>query len=418
AVRGHLRERSKGTWELRVYVGRDPVTRRDRYRTKTFKGGRRAAEQALASLVTQAGTGVSSEETFGALVERWFTIASVSKDWSPKTIVETRRIIDTKLGPLVPMPLDKLRTSMLDTFYATLRTRGGRCGHVPPQQHQGQLCEKGGPLAAATVRRTHVVVHAALEQAVAWEWLLYNPAAKASPGRIDQPEIVPADVTQVLALLDAAERDYPDLAVFLVIAAVTGARRGELCALRWTDLAVEAGTVTFCRVISMGPDGPVERRKPKTRSSLRTISLDATTMAVLDSHRTRCAERALACGVPLPNDAYLFSGRVDGSQPWRPDSTSRKFSQLRESIGLDRGLHLHSLRHFVVTTLLGAGVALPQVAGRVGHGGGGHTTLSVYSHFQQARDRDVADLLARILKRPGSELTVTRPKEAHSSSSS
>jgi hypothetical protein len=55
--------------------------------------------------------------------------------------------------------------------------------------------------------------------------------------------------------------------------------------------------------------------------------------------------------------------------------------------------------------LLGAGVALPQVAGRVGHGGGGHTTLSVYSHFQQARDRDVADLLARILERPAREVT-------------
>ena len=109
----------------------------------------------------------------------------------------------------------------------------------------------------------------------------------------------------------------------------------------------------------------------------------------------------------LLDDAYLFSGEGDGSQPWRPDSTSRKFRQLRDSIGLDRDIHLHSLRHFVVTTLLGAGVALPQVAGRVGHGGGGHTTLSVYSHFQQAPDRDAADLLARILQRPNRQLTET-----------
>ncbi|MDP9402853.1 MAG: tyrosine-type recombinase/integrase [Actinomycetota bacterium] len=156
-------------------------------------------------------------------------------------------------------------------------------------------------------------------------------------------------------------------------------------------------------MISIGPDGPVERKKPKTRSSRRTISLDSATMAVLASHRTRCAERALACAEPLPPNAYLFSGDVGGLQPWRPDSTSRRFSQLRDAIGLDREIHLHSLRHFVVTTLLGAGVALPQVAGRVGHDGGGHTTLSVYSHFQQARDREVADLLARILERPSTE---------------
>ena len=407
-MRGHLRERGKGTWELRVYLGRDPVTRRDRYKTRTFKGGKRAAQEALASFVAQSGAGVSSEGTFGALVERWFMTASVSKDWSPATIVETRRIINTKLAPLLPVPLDKLRTSVLDTFYATLRARGGRCGHVPTQDHGAQLCDKGLPLSATTVRRIHVVVHAALEQAVAWEWLMFNPAAKASPGKVEQAEVMPASVTDVLALLDAAERENPAFAVFLILAAVTGARRGELCALRWSDVGFDAGTLSFSRVITIGPDGPVERRKPKTRASRRTISLDAATMAVLSAHRSRCEERSLACGVALPDTAYLFSGEVDGSEAWHPDSTTRRFRKLRDSIGVDSAIHLHSLRHFVVTTLLGAGVALPQVAGRVGHGGGGYTTLSVYSHFQQTRDREVADLLGRILERPAAQATETR----------
>ena len=104
---------------------------RDRYRTKTFKGGGGRAQEALACVVAQAGAGTSSEGTFGALVERWFSVASVSKDWSRKTIVETRRIVDTKLGPLVPMALDKLRTSVLDDFYATLRDPGQRCRLAP-----------------------------------------------------------------------------------------------------------------------------------------------------------------------------------------------------------------------------------------------------------------------------------------------
>ncbi len=410
-MKGHLRERGKGSWELRVFVGRDPVTRRDRYKTKTFKGGKRAAEQALAAFVTQVGTGVASEGTFGALVERWFTIASVSRDWSPKTIVETRRIIDTKLGPLLPLPLDKLRTAVLDTFYAHLRAKGGRCGHVPPREHGNELCDEGQALSPASVRRIHVVVHAALEQAVAWEWIVVNPAAKASPGKVDNPQIVPPSVPQVLELLDAAERANPALAVFLVLAAVTGARRGELCALRWTDLDTAARAVHLSRVISIGPEGLVERSKVKTRSSVRTISLDTGTMAVLSAHRARCDERALACGVSLPTDAFLFSSEPDGVLPWRPDSTSRRFRLLRDSIGLNREIHLHSLRHFVVTTLLGAGVELPQVAGRVGHGGGGQTTLGVYAHFQQARDREVADLLARILRRPQTDELTDKPQE-------
>ncbi len=69
-VRGHMRQRSKATWELRAFAGRHPVTGRDRYKTKTVKGGKRAAEEALAAFVTQVGAGVATESTFGELVER------------------------------------------------------------------------------------------------------------------------------------------------------------------------------------------------------------------------------------------------------------------------------------------------------------------------------------------------------------
>lgn len=402
-VRGHMRQRGKGTWELRAFAGRDPVTGRDRYKTKTVKGGRRVAEEALAAFVTQVGAGVATESTFGELVERWFTVASVAKDWSPKTIAETRRIMEKRLGPLWPLRLDKVRTSVLDNFYAALRAHGGRCGHQPRQDHGRNLCELGAPLSAATVRRVHVVVHAALEQAVAWEWIVMNPASRASPGRVDPAEIKPPTVDEVLALFRAAEKDDLDLAVFLVVAAVTGARRGELCALRWTDVDLGDGTVTISRVITLGLDGPVERNKPKTRGSVRTLSLDSGTVAVLRAHRARCAERAAACGVTLPAKAFLFSNEPDGSEAWRPDSTSRRFRTLRDRVGLDEKIHLHGLRHFVVTTLLGAGVELPQVAGRIGHGGGGKTTLAVYSHFQARRDRDVAELLGRMLRDPSKD---------------
>ena len=259
------------------------------------------------------------------------------------------------------------------------------------------MCEKGAPLSAATVRRVHAVVHSALEQAVAWDLLLFNPATKASPGRIDTPEMRIPTVDEVLRMLKEAEAEDPDLAVFLILAAVTGARRGELCALRWDDIDFEAGSLRISRVIALGKNGPIERHKPKTRASVRTIALDAGTLGVLVAHQARSAEKARSCGEALGPSAFIFTGQADGSEPWRPDSTSRRFRNVRRACGINDEIHLHSLRHFVVTMLLGAGVALPQVAGRVGHSGGGTTTLAVYSHFQQAQDQEVADLLGRIL---------------------
>ena len=386
-MRGHARERGAGKWELRVFLGRDPLTGRKRYRTKTVTArGRREANRALAAFVAgadRAAPGPDADITFGELVERWTATASVG--WSPSNEVTVRRIVTFYLQPLLGVRIDRLRTADLDRFYAHLRKGGGRGGR---------------PLSVATVRRVHSVVRSALAQAVRWQWLAVNPATAASPGPAMQTALSPPGPEAVAALLERAEADSPDFAVFLVVAAVTGARRGELLALRWTDLDSEAATITIARAICEGVNGPVERPRPKTAGSVRRIALDRTTVGVLVAHRARMAERAVAEGTTLPAKAFVFSHYPDGSVPWRPGFVSLKFRRLRDELGLGQ-LRLHDLRHFVATTLLGAGVDLRTVAGRLGHAGGGRTTLAVYAHFQQASDRGAAELLGDLLARPG-----------------
>lgn len=389
-MRGHARQRRPGTWELRAYLGRDRLTGRKRYQTKTIAvRGRREAEKALAAFVAgldgPAHVGDGARVSFGELVQRW--IATASPGWSPSNEVTVRRTVAYYLAPLLPIRIDRLRTADIDAFYAALRERGGRGGR---------------PLAVSTVRRVHSVVRAALEQAVRWEWLSTNPAAKASPGPAERAELRPPDPEAVLALLERAEDDDPAFAVFLVLAAVTGARRGELVALRWPDLDLDVATLTITRAISEGVDGPVERRRPKTASSVRRIALDDATVALLGAHRARMAERALAAGTSLPQSAFVFSHEPNASVPWRPGFVSLKFRRLRDELGLG-DVRLHDLRHFVATTLLGAGVDLRTVAGRLGHAGGGRTTLAVYAHFQQAPDRGAAELLGKLLSRPDQE---------------
>ncbi|HSH60097.1 MAG TPA: site-specific integrase [Acidimicrobiales bacterium] len=357
------------------------LTGRKRYSTRTVRvKGRREAEKALAAFVTELQTsGMVAGGTFGELVERW--IETALPGWSPANEVTVRNTVSYYLGSLLPLKLSRLRTADLDAFYAALRERGGRGGR---------------PLAVSTVRRVHSVVRAALEQGVRWGWLRENPAARASPGPGQPAEVRPPAPEAVLALLERAEQDDPAFAVFLVLAAVTGARRGELLALRWTDIDLELGTLTITRAISEGPEGPVEHQRPKTRGSVRRLALDDATVAVLAAQRSRSVEVASVCGLALPSDAFLFSHQPDGSVPWKPGFVSLKFRRLRHSVGLDE-VRLHDLRHFVATTLLGAGVDLQTVAGRLGHAGGGRTTLAVYSHFQQAADRNAADLLGKLL---------------------
>lgn len=387
-MRGHVRLRGPDTWELRAYAGRDPLSGNKKYKTKTIHAqGRRQAEKALAAFVTSlqgAGATPSATGTFGDLIQRW--IDAKSPDWSPANALTVRNTVTYYLKPLLPVRLERISAADLDAFYGALRARGGRGGR---------------PLAASTVRRVHSVVRAALEQGVRWGWLGTNPAANASPGASERMEVKSPEPAQVLALLHRAEGDDPAFALFLVVAAVTGARRGELLAVRWSDLALDVGTLTITRAISEGADGPVERSRPKTTSSVRQIALDEVTVALLVAHRTRMAERSMNCGVSLPSTAFVFSHEPDCSVPWRPGFVSLKFRRLRHQLDLDH-VRLHDLRHFVATALLAAGVDLRTVAGRLGHAGGGRTTLAVYAHFQQAADRAAAVLLGGVSEAIGS----------------
>ncbi len=208
-----------------------------------------------------------------------------------------RNTVSYYLGPLLPVKLSKLNTADLDAFYAALRNEGGRGGR---------------PLAVSTVRRVHSVMWAALEQGVRWGWLRENPAARASLGPGQVPEIHPPAPEAVLALLQGAEQDDKAFAVFLVLAAVTGARRGELVALRWSDLDLQRGALTITRAISEGVDGPVEHPRPKTRGSVRRLALD---LCLLPRTRRVGAVEAGLREPRVPPSAPL--GRA------RPDATAR-----------------------------------------------------------------------------------------------
>ena len=373
-----MRQRGS-SWELKVYLGRDAVTGRKRWAYQTFRGGKREAQRRLAAMVLDAERGGVGHTgaSVGELLEEWFAHAAPS--FSPKNVVETRGVLDRNLLPFLgAVPLAKLGAADLDRFYRRLSERGGRSGR---------------PLSPATIRRTHGVLHRALNQGVRWGWVARNPASSASPPRVPAPDIQPPSPAQLAALFAAAGETDPDLADFILLAAATGARRSELVALRWCDVDLDAGRLTISRGVVAGPDGLVVK-DTKTHAA-RRVSLDGGCVAALLAHQERAAERATTCGADLSPDAYLFSADVAGRTPWYPDSASRAFARLCRRSGIS-GVRLHDLRHYVATRLLSAGVDVRTVAGRLGHRNAA-TTLNVYSHFLAEVDREAADLLGRIL---------------------
>ena len=98
-MQGSLRQRSTGSWELRVFIGRDPTSRRRIVRSVTVRGSRADAERELAAMVAaaQAERAVGVRSSVGELLEAWFAVASTG--WAPTTIRQTRSVLDRYLHP-------------------------------------------------------------------------------------------------------------------------------------------------------------------------------------------------------------------------------------------------------------------------------------------------------------------------------
>jgi integrase len=126
-------------------------------------------------------------------------------------------------------------------------------------------------------------------------------------------------------------------------------RRGEGCAIRWSDLN-DVGAIRIDESV-ITASGGAETKAPKTRASVRLTAVDRTTMSELMALRERQLKLAAFAGVPLAQDGFVFSFEPGGAVPPHPDAMTKSFTKLRTVAGVPKDVHLHSLRHFQATAL-------------------------------------------------------------------
>jgi integrase len=246
---------------------------------------------------------------------------------------------------------------------------------------------------AKTIRNHHAVISAALHQGVRWGWVRANVAEQAKPPRVAHKRVSVPTLDIVRDVIEAAERRDARLAPMLMLAALTGMRRGELCALRWSDVDLETGIVNVARSVAVVPSGLAEKSTKTDR--VRSVALDPVGVAVLLQHRARTTQWIHEAGKELAPGAFVFSPFVEAAIPFRPDNVTSFFIRVRNEVGAPQ-VRLHDLRHFTATQLIGAGVDVRTVAGRLGHSDPS-VTLRVYSHALEERDRAAAAVMGNLL---------------------
>jgi integrase len=224
-----------------------------------------------------------------------------------------------------------------------------------------------------------------------------EPGVARSPARARRHEVTPPAPAAILRLVAAAEASHLPLAAFVRLAAATGARRGELCALRWGDVDLERPDVLIARAIIDTDRGPLEK-DTKTHSKGR-LAVDRDTVAALRRHRDRLVDAGASVGA----EAFVWSPELDGGRPWSPLHWTTAFRTLCRQVGL-LGVRLHDLRDAHATQLLAANVPVRTVSGRLGHADAA-VTLNVYGYWLEASDQDAAAVIGDLLAEPGPEAT-------------
>jgi integrase len=383
---GTKRERRPGVWEIRVAAGTDPVTGRTIQRSVTFHGTETDADTYRVELAGEYAARRSIARaapllTVGDLLDRWL---AADHPWKPSTWSSHRS--NARF-----LSADKLASTRVTT--------------LTPQRVRDTLVRWEADGATLSVRAGRFRV---LRSAIGWAYderiIDHHPIrTMRGPGRSEPRRPLPdADVTALFtaastALLEAVANDTTpgpsswrrhvaeqDL-LLLRLAADTGARRGELAALRFDDL--DARTLTIRRAIS-----GTEITTPKSGHG-RSLTIGATTAAIWTRlHDEWSAEAQLG--------PWVFSGRRDHQRPNTPSALGHRFARLRTAARVPDAT-LHRLRHNVATFLVGRGEIL-QAQARLGHRDAA-TTLREYSYALPGTDVDIADAIDRHLNQPSPE---------------
>lgn len=368
---GHIRARSPGSFELRYRVNGKVVT-------TTFKGGKRQAEAELRRLLRAVDTGEHAADpsrmTVGQWLDRW--LAMVRTEATAATHARYEALVQNYLRPAWgTLALAKLSPTHIQDTYSQWAEGGRRDG-------------REGPLAASTRRLLHRVLTASLNRAVELQLIPRNPAVvlRRRLPKAERAEMQTLTEEQTRALLEELRGQPQYWPVMLALA--TGARRGEVLALRWRHVDLDRGTVRIAESVS--PElrfGPTKSGKP------RLVTLPATTVQELRQRRREQAEELLRLGARQDADNLICAWQ-DGSLI-RPEQLSHFCDRLFDRLGLPGRFHV--LRHTHATQLLLAGIHPKVAQERLGHATVA-MTLDIYSHVTERQHDEAAERIDDVLR--------------------
>ena len=375
---GNIHKREDGRWEARIQIT-DPITGKKK-RPSVYGKTRPEVVKKLTKLMSdhQMGINIAPDKiTLGAWIEKWLNNYA-----KPTVRIGTWEGYETNfrnhIKPLLGDTLiTKLTTNDLQVFYNAKLLNG---------RH-----DKKGGLSVNTIRLIHAVIFSSLKQAHREGMIPRNVAEFVRLPSADKKEIKILTPEQMEIFLNSISENRLYAAFALELG--SGMRRGELLALRWSDINLETGECLISRSLVRGVSGELHINAPKTKSSTRNILVPSSALEALIKHKAAQNKEIMANRKNYAEHDLIFCDEIGG--PINPANFVKNYQRLLKNNGLPK-ISFHALRHSVATALLIDGVHMKAVQDLFGH-----ATLAItgdaYTHVPVSVQRTTANSLNKLI---------------------
>jgi len=375
-----IEKRGPDSWRFTVELGFDAEGKRIRHR-KTITGfTKKEAEVELAKFITEIKSGTYFEPekmTLANFIENW-NVKYAQRHLEALTHRNYMFHIKNHIIPFFGhMRLDQVKTLHVVTFLTALT--------FPTARKDGQ----NKALSSSTIQYIYRVLRNIFNVAVEWRIINHNPVADVKKPKVTQKEVAVYNEEEVAYVFKALESEPLEWKLLITLALTMGMRRGELLALEWPHVDLEKTYLDVKQSFSLTQRGNPLIKVPKTKSSIRRISIPSSLIPDLTNLRDKTtAERALLGENWLGGDhAFVFTTTFGkaiyysyASQWWRNFTTRHGIRYIR----------FHDLRHTSATLLINQGVHAKVISNRLGHANIS-TTMNIYGHVLQSADQSAAD---------------------------
>jgi len=364
---GTIKHRTDGRWEAQITLATGK-------RKSLYGKTRKEAQDKLRSALRDVDAGLelsAGRETVERFLDRWLE-GAVRPTVRPKTHHDYAQLARLYIKPaLGRVQLTKLTPQHVQTMMADMTAAG---------------------LSPRTVQYTRAVLRRALVQGLKWGLVARNVATLVDPPRSAKKRVTPPTAAQARAFLDFVRGQNDRLWPLLTVAIMTGMRQAELLGLRWSDVNLQTGEVHVAHAIQR-IDGEWRFVEPKSKRSVRTLSLTAEAAEALAAQRVRQIEERLVAGDRWRDMGLVFTSGV--GTPIEPSNLNRRLHALQAGAGLPPN-GMHSFRHCFASVLVAQGVSPRVVMEALGHTQIS-LTMDTYSHVMPAALQDAANALTAAL---------------------